>query len=154
MGKRGPTPMSQRLRVIRGDGRPSRAKSTIEAAIAPTVPEPPAWLSKDARDEWLRVSPALHGCGLLSILDLQPFAAWCAAVARWKSACEALQRLPEDERLFSPLAKVCRDAGREMQRLGAPLGLAGPNSRARLTVAVKQAPGKFEGLLGRSDEPA
>lgn len=150
MGKRGPTPMSQGLRVIRGDGRPSRARESIEATIPDAIPEPPSWLSEQAYAEWRAVAGELHKLGLLSILDVGPLSAWCCAVATWKSALGALAQLPDDERLFSPLAKVARDAAKQMMALGQPFGLSGPASRQRLSGHGKQQPAsKFHGLLGR-----
>jgi len=148
MGTRGRLPMSQGLRVIRGDARPSRARPQIEATVPDTVPEPPAWLSEPVCAEWRSVSHELHRLGLLTELDLQLFAAWCVSVARWKAALAALAQVNDDERLTHPLSKVCRDSAREMQRLGAPLGLAGPSSRARLSVSVKRPASKLAGFLG------
>lgn len=82
----------------------------------------------------------------------------CVSYGRWRSASEALQALPESERLVvgdrpQPLLKIIRDSADQMQRLGAAFGLSGPASRQRLAGAIKQAPGKFDGFIG-GDEPA
>jgi len=158
MGKRGPTPMPPHLRLLRGDARPSRAKPTIEPTIPDTIPEPPSWLPEQACAEWRAVAGELHRCGLLSTLDTAAFGAYCCAVARWKSACEALGAMPEAERLLSrgkvnPLVRIAHTAADVLAKLGAPFGLSGPGSRARLTGAVKRAPSKFAGFIG-GDEPA
>ena len=154
MGKRGPTPMSQHLRVIRGDARPARAKTTIEATIPPELPPPPGFLTGHALEQWHAVAGELFRLQLLSVLDVQPLAAWCAAAGRWRDASEALQAMPEAERLLSPLAKIARNSAAEMMKLGQPFGLSGPGSRARLAGAVRQAPpSKFTGFIG-GDEPA
>ena len=153
MGKRGPTPMHPNLRVLRGDGRPSRNRPPIEATIADTVPEPPVWLDTDAQAQWRAVAGELFRCGLLSTLDTQPLAAWAVAAGRFRAASEALLAVPEAERLLSPLAKVARDESKRMMALGQPFGLSGPASRQRLAGVVKKAPGKFSGLIG-GDEPA
>jgi len=157
VGRRGPIAQPPHLRVLRGDGRPSRARPPVEAAIPEAVPEPPAWLPEQARAEWRCVSPELHRLGLLTELDLQPFSAWCCAVARWKAASEALQATPAADRLIvrgkvNPLVRIAHTAADEMQKLGAMFGLAGPVSRARLVGHGKQQPaGKFHGLLGRGE---
>ena len=142
MGSRGRLPQPQHLRVLRGDGRPSRAtKPPIEPAIAPGPPAPPSWLPKAARREWRAVAPELHRLGLLTELDVGPLAGWCVAVTCWKDAIA----LPENARQ----PKIIRDAAREMTRLGQQFGLAGPASRARLAGHGKQQPtSKFDGLLG------
>jgi len=158
MGRRGRPPMHPHLRLLKGNpGGPGRARPQIEPTIPPEIPAPPAWLSEAARDEWRRVAPELHRLGLLTVFDVGPLAAYCTAAARWRCASEALQAIPESERLLvrgkpQPLGKVVRDAADQMQRLGAPFGLSGPGSRARLTGVVKPAPGKFTGLLGGDSE--
>jgi len=159
MGKRGRLPMHPHLRLLKGSpGGPGRAKPPIEAAIPDELPTPPAWLSAHALEQWHSVAPELYRCGLLTTLDLMPFASWCVAAARWKSASEALAAIPEAERLVvrgkvNPLVRIAHTAADEMQKLGAPFGLSGPGSRQRLVGVVKQAPGKFHGLIG-GDEPA
>ena len=160
MGRRGPPPMHPHLRLLKGSpGGPGRARPPIEPTIPDAVPEPPAWLSGYALEQWRAVTPELYRCGLLTVLDVGPLAAWCAAAGRWKDACEALQALPEAERLVvgrkpQPLAKIARNAADDMMRFGAPFGLSGPASRSRLHGVVKQAAGKFAGLLGGGGEPA
>jgi len=158
MGKRGPPPQPQHLRLLKGDARPSRAKPPIEATIAPELPAPPAFIGGHALDEWHAVAGELHRLGLLSVLDVGPLAAWCCAAGRFRAACEALQALPESERLLvkgepQPLARIVRNVAAEMHRLGAPFGLSGPASRQRLAGVVKKPASKFTGFIG-GDEPA
>ena len=154
MGRRGRPPMPPYLRVLKGNpGGPGRARPQIEPTIPPELPAPPAWLTGYALDQWHAVAGELHRLGLLTVLDVGPLAAYCTAAGRWRSASEALQATPEAERLVvgrkpQPLVRIVRDAADQMQRLGAPFGLSGPNSWARLSGIVKQAPGKFTGLLG------
>jgi P27 family predicted phage terminase small subunit len=155
MGKRGPPPMPPHLRLLRGDARPSRAKPPIEATIAPELPPPPAFLTGYALEQWHAVAPELYRLQLLTVLDVQPLAAWAVAAGRWRSASEALAQLPESERLVvgdrpQPLLKVISDSADRMMKLGAMFGLT-PASRARLAGHGKKPPGKFSGYLG---EPA
>jgi len=151
MGKRGPPPMHPHLRLLRGDGRPSRMKPPIAATIAPELPPPPAFLTGYALEQWHAVAPELFRLQLLSVLDVQPLAAWAVAAGRWRSAREALLAVPESDRLLHLLDKIVRNSARQMLTLGQPLGLAGPASRARLVGPGKKPPGKFTGYLG---EPA
>jgi P27 family predicted phage terminase small subunit len=160
MGRRGRPPMPPYLRVLKGNpGGPGRARPQIEPTITDAIPESPAWLTGYALDQWHAVAPELHRLGLLTVLDIGSLSAYCTAAGRWRSASEALQATPEAERLVvgrkpQPLVKIVRDAADQMQRLGTPFGLGGPVSRSRLAGVVKQAPGKFAGLLGGGGEPA
>jgi P27 family predicted phage terminase small subunit len=157
MGRRGRLPMPPHLRLLKGSpGGPGRLRPQIEPTITDTIPEPPTFLNGHALDEWQRAAPELHRLGLLTVLDVGPFAAWCVAAGCWRTASEALEATPEAERLVvgrkpQPLVRIVRDAADQMQRLGAPFGLSGPNSRARLTAPAKREPSKFEGLLGGSE---
>jgi len=119
MGKRGRLPMPPHLRLLKGDGRPSRARQPVAAEIPATKPEPPSWLPEQACAEWRSVSGELFRLGLLTTLDTAPLAAWAVAAARFKAASEALQAMPESERLISkgkvnPLVKIVRNAADEM----------------------------------------
>ena len=86
MGQRGPIPTPSALRVLRGN--PGRRRQTkTEPTLAPGIPDPPAFLSEIALQEWLRVAPALAAAGLLTLLDRAALAAYCALWAR-VLACE------------------------------------------------------------------
>ena len=89
MGKRGPPAMPPHLRLLRGDARPSRAKPPIEATIAPELPPPPAFLTGYALEQWHAVAPELYRLQLLTVLDVQPLAAWAVAAGRWRSCPRA-----------------------------------------------------------------
>jgi len=158
MGRRGRTPMPPHLRLLRGDARPSRARTPVEATIAPELPAPPAFLSGYALEQWRNVAGELFRLQLLSVLDVGPLAAYCVSYGRWRSASEMLAALPESERLVvgdrpQPLLKIIRDSADQMMRFGAAFGLSGPSSRSRLVGVAKKAPGKFTGFIG-GDEPA
>ena len=58
MGRRGRLSIPPNLHLLKG-GRPDRALPPIEAAIADTVPEPPAFLDGHALDQWRAVAPEL-----------------------------------------------------------------------------------------------
>jgi P27 family predicted phage terminase small subunit len=160
MGRRGRLPMPPHLRLLKGSpGGPGRAKPQVEAMIAPEPPAAPSWLTGYALEQWHTVVGELHKLGLLSVLDLMPFCAYCVSYGRWRSASEALAQLPESERLVvgdrpQPLLKIIRDSAAEMQRIGAAFGLSGPASRARLAGHGRQSAGKskFSGYIG--GEPA
>jgi len=90
----GPRPTPTHLKLLRGNpGHQKLNKEEPQPAPPPEVPEPPAFLDGYARDEWWRVAPELLVLGLLSTVDLMPFAAYCQAYAHWRTAEEALQKM-------------------------------------------------------------
>ena len=82
------------LKLLRGNPGKRPIKPEPEPSVPDTPPEPPDFLSEDAVNEWWRVAPELHALGLLTELDVAPFAAYCDAYARWITA----------ERLLSAMA--------------------------------------------------
>jgi P27 family predicted phage terminase small subunit len=54
------------------------------------VPEAPAFLVGYALDEWHRVASELHSLKLLTVLEVQPLAAYCVSYSHWRTAEEAL----------------------------------------------------------------
>jgi P27 family predicted phage terminase small subunit len=72
--------MPSALRVVRGN--PGRRRQTkTEPVVAPGIPDPPAFLSATALQEWQRVAPELAAAGLLTKLDRAGFSAYCATWA-------------------------------------------------------------------------
>jgi len=111
-----------------------------------------------AREEWLRLSPELYRLGLLTIVDVNAFAAYCQAFGRWRQAEEALAEAGElvtvDQRTKkrrilkqSPLVGIASAAARDMISYAGQFGLT-PVARSRTSVEGLKAPrSKFEGLL-------
>ena len=132
-----------RLRGFPGKRRP---KPEITPEIPKKAPEPPSFLSPTAAQEWARVAPELTRLGLLSVLDMQPFAAYCESFATWRIATEAAADVmaPVDEARV--LLRIAREAAKDMLRIAKAFGLT-PNARASVAGASAQG-GKFDGLLG------
>jgi P27 family predicted phage terminase small subunit len=147
----GPPPKPPHLQIIRGNPGKRRLRHSVEPPNPPQPPEPPDCLAGYSLDAWHEVAPELHRLGLLTVLDVGPFAAYCGAVGRWKTALEALQAMPEGERYTTPagrtLLRIERQTSELMVRLGSQCGI-GPLSRARLAVPPPRPPGKFDGLIG------
>ena len=77
MGQRGPIPTPSALRVLRGN--PGRRRQTkTEPTLPPGIPDPPAFLSEIALQEWQRVAPALAAAGLMTPLDRAGLAVYSA----------------------------------------------------------------------------
>jgi P27 family predicted phage terminase small subunit len=47
-------------------------------------------LNAYAKEEWQHIAPELHRLGLLTVLDVGPLAAYCAAAARLRQAEEVI----------------------------------------------------------------
>jgi P27 family predicted phage terminase small subunit len=133
-------------------------------AQCPNVPPPPPYLRGHAHAEWVRVAEELHRLGLLTSLDLNVLGAYCHTFAVFRTAVEELDRqnlalLIERKHgnggsstISNPLVSVAAQAGRDLVRLGAELGLS-PAARTRINTAEPDPPSKFQGLLGGDGDP-
>jgi P27 family predicted phage terminase small subunit len=152
----GPPPTPLHLRLLKGNPgrRPLRPEPQPE--LAPACPEPPPFLGAYARDEWFRVAPELHRLGLLTVLDINPLAAYAVSYARWRTAEEALTSAAatvstaDGSLRVHPLVRISRDAASDMLRYANEFGLT-PVARSRLAAAGYTPPpgggGKFDGLI-------
>jgi P27 family predicted phage terminase small subunit len=132
------------------------------------VPEPPAYLSGHGRAEWERLAPEVFRLGLLTVVDLHLFGAYCKTYGIWRNAQEALARVAEDDPAFgglvvrtrkgnamvNPLYWTARGAASDLVQIAGEFGFT-PVARARIAAGPfgpPDAPSKFLGLIpGRSD---
>jgi phage terminase small subunit len=77
MGRRGPLPEPDKLRLLRGN--PSKTPPRWQVKARPVAPTPPTWLDREARAEWRRVTPELERLGLLSHIDRGMLTLYCDA---------------------------------------------------------------------------
>jgi P27 family predicted phage terminase small subunit len=152
------------LRVLEGNRGHRPIPAVPQPDIPPEVPEPPAFLSPLAQDEWHRLAAGLHRVGALTAGDLMPFAAYCVSTARWQQAEQLLANMgvgdPASEGLTvrtgtgglvaHPLFRIAVQSARDMLKYAAEFGLT-PSARTRVAggIAAALAPSKFDGLLGR-----
>ena len=86
----GPPPQPIPLRILRGNPGKRPIGYAPQPEKPPEPPLPPSFMVDEfARAEWFRISGLLHGLNLLTWIDLNPLAAYCTSVARWRRA-EAL----------------------------------------------------------------
>jgi P27 family predicted phage terminase small subunit len=153
----GPPPIPPKIVALRGNPGKRKLRSAVEPPMSPQPPEPPACLTGYALDEWYRLAPQLHERGLLSVLDVASFAAYCEAYKVWREASEMLARTPEDEQIVvdgkpNPLIRIARNAASQMTTIGAQFGLS-PSARARVTgITSPKGPSKFAGLVAFDDD--
>lgn len=151
MGKRGPAPTPTAINRLRN----FPGKRSARAEPKPSEPtdealRPPEWLDEQARDEWKRLQPELTRLGLLTLLDLSHFAAYCQWYSRWR-AHEAdiaeLRKKPLGEFVVTPnghmqahpLVSMSRHAAAMMLRFAAHFGLS-PSDRVGMDVGEPSAP--------------
>ncbi|MGY8679790.1 phage terminase small subunit P27 family [Bradyrhizobium sp. UFLA05-153] len=149
----GPTPEHPHLRLLKGNPGKRRARVPPEAQSANVCPEPPKQLSDRAKKEWRAIAPELHRLGLLTVLDVGPFAAYCSAMAHWRTAEEAIGRLDsltittKSGQRMHPLVRIASQAANDALKFGAHFGLS-PISRLRLSgMEPPKPPSKFDGLI-------
>lgn len=127
-----------------------RKPDQIVAGSAPVVavPQPPTWLSKDAKAEWRRVVPILIERKVLTEGDMPTLESYCASTGTVRDAQRQMNR---DGLMVAgkrhPLFGV-QNAAMTTQRLCASeLGLT-PVSRSRPTIREDQDDGDGDSPLG------
>ena len=161
----GPPPTPNVLRLLRGNPSKRRIRSEPAPSVPTSMPAPPSWLPSYAQDEWWTTGPELHRLGLLTVLDLMPFGAYCQAYHLWRTASEVLARMAEKDPATSgllvkradgndgpnPLVGIARRAADDMVSLAGHFGMS-PAARARISAGVGYEPppggSEFDGLLG------
>ncbi len=136
---RGRKPKPSALKNARTSHRHPHAN---EPQPRPGAPDPPAWLSPAARQEWDRVAPELARMGLLTRVDMAALAAYAQCYAHYveaetfiqqhgltlairddKGVLKAVQAVPEVQISLKMLDKIRAFAGE--------FGLS-PSSRGRI----------------------
>ena len=136
MGKRGPQPVPSALKVLAGNPGGKRLPVSVEASPLRAVPEPPSFLSADAKLEWKRLGQELLDMGLLTNLDMAAFSGYCQAFGTWVRA----QRMIRSKGMLvkengvtmrNPWCKVSAEAFEQVQKGLAQFGLT-PATRVRM----------------------
>jgi P27 family predicted phage terminase small subunit len=159
----GPPPQPAHLKLVRGNPGKRRVRPEVEPRVSQQLPEPPVFLSEDAKGEWRRIIEEMVRLRLVTSVDTMLFACYCQSFSDWKSAVEVFNRTaerdPETHGLLikdrdgsrpNPLLRVVRAAAEMMLKCAAEFGLT-PVARARIASAGFEPPGgpsKFDGLLG------
>lgn len=141
MTTRGRKPKPTGLKVITGN--PGK-RALNKAEPKPTIPlgDPPAHLSKDAIEEWDRVTGELVASKIATGLDVQALAAYCQAYGRWAEAERTLAKMKNEaggliikttsgNLIQNPLVGVANKAMADMVRYAAEFGMT-PSARSRV----------------------
>lgn len=138
MGRRGPAPRPNNLRLLHGEQRPSRINRD-EPRPRDVPPGKPGWLSAGAAAEWDRVLPELVAMRTAREADAIALAAYCEAVARLRTASELVARsglmLRDRDGVIrkNPAVAQARDASVEVRMWAREFGLT-PSARQPLRV--------------------
>jgi P27 family predicted phage terminase small subunit len=126
------TPQPAGLKLLKGtrEGRDSggrRVKPPPPFARIP--PDPPEWLTDEARSEWERVVPGLTRLDLLKPEDRAALAAYCESWATFvaataRVAADGLTIEAKQGTLPHPAVGIARAAGRELRAWAAHFGLS------------------------------
>jgi P27 family predicted phage terminase small subunit len=158
--------MPAHLKMLRGNPGQRVIHPELEPAKAPDIPEPPSFLTADAKAEWRRLIAEVYRLGLLSIVDERGFASYCQSFAHWVAAEKSIAKMAKDDPLTAgltvkgstgsmvknPLVTIASQACSEMMKHACEFGFT-PASRARIAagVAAGNARSKFAGLVGGED---
>lgn len=144
---RGPKPTPTQLKKLKGNPG-KRALNEKEPQPDVAIPECPAHLTGEARQEWDRITKELHALGILTNIDRAALAAYCMA---WLDFVYASRMVDEEGEVITsvrvdkmgnevrggsylnPWVGIKTSAMDRVVRIGAEFGLT-PASRVRLKV--------------------
>lgn len=156
----GPKPKPTHLKLVEGNPGKRPLNNAEPQPTRGPIPLPPRHLSEPAKEEWLRLSEELHNLRLLTMVDLNPFAAYCQAFGRWVLAENKLAEMAARDptmggmviktqngnAIHNPLLGIANKAASDMMRYAAEFGLT-PTARARLALGPEPQVSKFDGLI-------
>ena len=148
-----------KLKVLRGNPGRRPIRPEPQPLTPDDIPTPPGYLGEHGRREWARMAPELLRLGLLTVADVQPFAAYCLAYDRWATAETAVAVLAAADpvtrglmlttangnQIQNPLVCAANKAARDMIKFASEFGLT-PASRRHLASNADRPAAKFDGL--------
>jgi len=143
MATRGRKPKPTAVKIL--EGNPGKRQLNIyepEPEKAEAPPECPAWLEDEAKEEWNRLSKNLFELGLLTEFDIQAFASYCEAYARWREAEEFITQHGSIVKTKNgmwqqvPQVSIAHQNQKIMLQAAAEFGLT-PSSRSRIIADQK-----------------
>jgi len=153
MAQRGRKPKPTAMKVLEGNPG-KRALNPFEPTPEGKMPECPDWLEDEAKAEWDRLAVPLHNLGILTELDMAPFAAYCQAYARWKEAEEFISQhgsIVKTKNGFwqqVPQVTISHQNQKIMLQAAAEFGLT-PSARSRIIAgnSMKDEPSEMDLIL-------
>ena len=156
MAIRGRKPLPTALKELEGDrGKGRRPLNKDEPKPPQDNVKCPDWLMPEAKKEWKRLAPSMIAMGILTEHDMEAFAGYCQAYARWKEAEEfitqhgTIVKTPSGYWQQVPQVSIAQTYLKVMNRFAEQFGLT-PASRSRI-IADTTGGGsedELEALLG------
>ena len=154
MATRGRKPKPTALKLLEGNPGKRQLNMNEPRFAQRTPPECPDWLEEEAKAEWDRLSQALFDMGILTDLDVVPFAAYCQAYARWREAEEFISQHGSIVKTKSgywqtvPQVSIAHTNQKAMLQAAAEFGLT-PSARSRIIAgnAKKEEVDEMEFIL-------
>ncbi len=152
MGRRGPAPVPTKVKMLRGETRPSRL-NLHEPMPSPDVPKMPTDMDAEAKVVWRRVLRAMRHTGVIRAADSDVLRCYCESVARYQYAGRLLAqsgplvRGQRGELVKNPLHQVVRDNADEIRQFARELGLS-PSARASLRMERERAQDSLTADIG------
>jgi P27 family predicted phage terminase small subunit len=109
MGQRGPKPKPANVLALSGSRQMDKRKHRIAASLVRAVPEPPEWLSVEAREQFARLGERAAGIGAVAEVDGDALAMTAEALVDFLRVRDILRRDGETYMTVTP-------AGSEMLR--------------------------------------
>lgn len=151
---RGRKPTPTALKVISGNPG-KRPLNENEPQPEVKIPECPADLGREARQEWDRIAPKLEKLGILTEIDATALACYCQAFERWVKAEAVLKKsgeLLKSEKtggLYqNPYLAVANRAMEQMRQFLTEFGMT-PSSRSRVQVKEPQEKSSLKAFVAQ-----
>lgn len=85
MGRRGPVPQSNFLKLLRGNPGKRPLNMSGPEPDAPCDLAPPEWLDECGKQVWQQLAHHLVSMGLLTLVDVFAFARYCDMSSEWRA---------------------------------------------------------------------
>jgi P27 family predicted phage terminase small subunit len=142
VGRRGPAPTPTKVKLLRGETRPSRV-NYHEPIPSPDLPKMPPDMDDAAKAVWRRVLRDMRHTGVIRAADTDILRCYCEAVSRYAGAARLYSQtgpiVKRDGNLVkNPLHQVARDNADEIRQFARELGLS-PSARVGLRIEREYA---------------
>lgn len=153
MAQKGRKPKPTAVKVLEGNPGKRQLNMFEPKPVKGKLPKCPDWLEDEAKEEWNRLAKNLHNLGILTDLDVQAFASYCQAYARWREAEEFISQHGAIVKTKSgywqqvPQVSIAHQNQKMMMQAAAEFGLT-PSSRSRIIAdQTANEPDEMEMLL-------
>ncbi len=137
----GPKPTPTAILKMRGSWRGKKNKTEPHPETG--APRRPSWLAGDGRRAWEHLTPKLVAMGVLTKVDGNALARYCAMWASWRSLTTFIEQhgttytVDQGDVKPYPQVKQSQNLADQLLRLEQQFGLT-PSARARMTTEITQ----------------